>query len=404
MTIHASEAASVDPSSVQLPASPVEGANKNLAEGRALRVCALFAAAIILWITHPVGIGVLLGTLTAFTMLPLYVRLRNRWQRPALAALFCVLLTTLGAAAAFAGFTYLLIGRGIVLVRNLVVILQPGGSLRVFFESQNALLPQLGVHPGTIAERVGDAAAGISSRLASVAHAVAGTMGTGVLQIFFLIITMFFVLLQWSSLIQRAAIMLPLEPRDTRALFEEFRRVGRSVLLGTVLTGMAQGLLAGIGFYLTKVPEAAFFGALTAVASLLPGAGTLLVWVPAGIYLLATGHVALGLVELLYGALVVVGFSDYVLRPRLVGGNGNGPALFTFIALFGAVEVFGLIGLLLGPVLMTLALAVLRIYEREATLRRADEVAAALAALQSGLDDRAAVDGNRRLGQQPALD
>ncbi len=80
---------------------------------------------------------------------------------------------------------------------------------------------------------------------------------------------------------------------------------------------------------------------------------------------------------------MVVGFSDYVPRPRLVGGDGNVPALLTFIALFGALEVFGLIGLILGPVLMTLALAVLRIYEREETLRRESEVAAALAQMQS---------------------
>jgi predicted PurR-regulated permease PerM len=358
-----------------------EGANKNVAQGRALRILALFAGVIILWIAHPVGIGMLLGTLTAFTLLPLYVRLRTRWQRPALAAVVCVLLTALGAGSAFAGLIYLLIGRGIVLVGNLVKILQPGGTLRVFFESQNDRLPQLGVHPGTIAERVGDAAAALSSWLAPLASTIAGTMGAGALQIFFLIVTMYFVLQHWNSLTKRAEIMLPLEPRDTRGLFAEFRRVGRSVLLGTVLTGMAQGVLAGIGFFLTGVPEAAFFGALTAVASLMPGAGTLLVWVPVGIYLLVTGHVAMGLAELAYGALVVVGFSDYILRPRLVGGHGDVPALLTFVALFGALEVFGLIGLLLGPVLMTLALAVLRIYEREATLRRADEIAATAEAM-----------------------
>lgn len=371
------------PSNTLPPGLPAvrERANKNVAQARALRTWALSALVIILWIAHPVGIGVLLGTLTAFTLLPLYVWLRIRWQRPALAALSCVLLTTLGAGVAFTGFVYLLLGRGIVLVGNLVRILQPDGALRVFFESQNARLPQLGVHPGTIAERVGNAAAAISSWLASLASTVAGTMGTGVLQIFFLIVTMYFVLQNWSSLIIRAEIMLPLEPRDTRGLFEEFRRVGRSVLLGTVLTGMAQGVLAGIGFFLSGVPEAAFFGALTAVASLMPGAGTLLVWLPVGVYLLATGHVAMGLAELAYGALVVVGFSDYILRPRLVGGNGDVPALLTFIALFGALEIFGLIGLLLGPVLMTLALAVLRIYEREATLRQADEVAATPEAL-----------------------
>ena len=170
--------------------------------------------------------------------------------------------------------------------------------------------------------------------------------------------------------------MLPLRPRDTRALFDEFRRVGRTVLLGTVMTGLAQGLLSTIGYWITRVPDAPFFGALTTVASLLPGVGTLLVWVPVGLYLILTGHVGLGIAELTYGAAVVVGLSDYIIRPRLVGSHSEAPALLTFVALFGGLEVFGLIGLILGPVIMSLAVALLRIYEREATIRRTAEVSA----------------------------
>ena len=68
---------------------------------------------------------------------------------------------------------------------------------------------------------------------------------------------------------------------------------------------------------------------------------------------------------------LALGASDYVIRPRLVGGGGEMPTLLTFVALFGGVEAFGIIGLILGPVLMALALAVLRIYERESVHRRA---------------------------------
>ena len=103
----------------------------------------------------------------------------------------------------------------------------------------------------------------------------------------------------------------------------------------------------------------------------------LLVWVPLGLYLILTGHVGLGIAELCYGAAVVVGLSDYIIRPHLVGGHTETPALLTFVALFGGLEVLGLPGLILGPVIMALAVALLRIYEREATLRRAAEVPAA---------------------------
>jgi predicted PurR-regulated permease PerM len=76
----------------------------------------------------------------------------------------------------------------------------------------------------------------------------------------------------------------------------------------------------------------------------------------------------MAMAELLWGALVVVGFSDYVIRPRLVGDEGM-PAILTFLALFGGLEVLGLAGLIAGPMIMALAVAVLRLYAREAKAR-----------------------------------
>jgi len=117
------------------------------------------------------------------------------------------------------------------------------------------------------------------------------------------------------------------------------------------------------------VPEPLFFGIATALASLIPGVGTLLVWVPAGLYLFAIGHPAKAIIELVWGALLVVGLSDYLIRPRLVGDEAM-PALMVFIALFGGLKALGLPGLIVGPVVMALAVAVLRLYagEQERTL------------------------------------
>jgi predicted PurR-regulated permease PerM len=75
--------------------------------------------------------------------------------------------------------------------------------------------------------------------------------------------------------------------------------------------------------------------------------------------------------ELVWGSLVVVGASDYIIRPRLVGGHGTMPPLFTFAALFGGVEVFGLSGLILGPLIMAVSFAILRIFAQDAEERRA---------------------------------
>ena len=154
-------------------------------------------------------------------------------------------------------------------------------------------------------------------------------------------------------------------------MLAEFRLVGRATLLGTAATGAAQGVFAALGFWATGIPDPLFFGIATAIASLVPAVGTLLVWVPAALYLVATGHSAMGIALLAWGALVIVGVSDYVIRPRLVGDETM-PALLVFLALFGGVEVLGLRGLIIGPVVMALALAiaVLRLYAREAEATR----------------------------------
>lgn len=350
------------------PASP--------SERRALGLSALIAVLAIVLVTRPVGIGILLGTLTAFTMQPFYQRLRHRWRRPALAALACVAMTTLIFALSLLCFGYLLVGRGIVIVRSLMLAVGPGGLVRLTLDRLGRWLLHLGLSPERLADQLRELVSSVSGHLASLATLVAGATFASLLSFMFVVLSMYFVLQNWSSLTRRAEIMLPLNPRDTRALFDEFRRVGRSVLLGTVLTGLAQGVLAGLGYFVTRVPEAAFLGALTAVASLFPGVGTLLVWVPAGIYLILTGHGGFGIALLLYGATVVVLVSDYVIRPFLVGRESEVPPLLTFIALFGGLEAFGLVGLILGPVIMALAVALLRIYEREATLRRAAELGA----------------------------
>jgi len=333
-------------------------------QSRALSWFALGAVAVIAWIARPVSVGLLLGTLMAFTLQPAYERLIVRTRRPGLTATGCVVVAGLGIVGASAGVAYLLVSRGVAMAQALLVSLGPNGPARAMVERFAMRLPQQ-VRSEDVITKLRDAAAGLVSRAASIAAALANAVAVGFLTVFFMIMTTSFMLRHWSLITTRAEDMLPLARHHTHALFEEFRRVGRTTLLGTVVTGVSQGLLAAFGYWICGVAEAAFFGALTAVASLLPGVGTMLVWVPAGLFLLGTGHLGSGVLELVYGGAVVVGFSDYVLRPRLVGGQGEMPALLTFVSLFGGVEVFGLVGLILGPLLMSIAIALLRIYAKE---------------------------------------
>jgi predicted PurR-regulated permease PerM len=353
---------SPDPTSTPPPLSTAETPT----ERRALAGFALAAVVAIAWIAQPVAIGILLGALTAFALQPLYDKLRLYTRRSSLAALGCVLVSALGFGATLTLLSYLFVARGVVMARSLIAWLSPGGAGLALVEHVAGSLGPLRFEPEQLTSKLGNAAAEVASRAATIAGAVASATASALLVLFFLMMTVHFTLENWHTLARQAESVLPLRPRYTRDLLDEFRLVGRTTLLGTVATGLAQGAFAGLGFLVTGVPEPAFFGAATALASLIPGVGTLLVWVPTGIFLIANGHVAKGVLMMVWGAVLVVGVSDYVIRPALVGRHSTMPALLTFTALFGGVEAFGLIGLILGPLVMALSFSLLRLFAREA--------------------------------------
>jgi predicted PurR-regulated permease PerM len=356
-----------EPPSVSAPrAEPGEAATPaRLRERRAFGFLALGALLVVVRLAMPVGVGLFLGVVLAFVLEPINTRLRKRKMKAGTAALVCALGATAVVASTVIGVTTLIVTRGISFLAVLREQLAPGGPLRVFAEVAMNRLSALHVNSDDLSQRLESEAGELASRAAGFAAQIAGITFSGFLTLLFMALATHFVLHYWSDIVARAEHMLPFEQRHTHALLEQFRMVGREVLLGTVVTGLAQGLLAGLGYWITGVPEPAFFGALTALASLIPGVGTLLVWIPIGIVRILTGHTGAGLAEIIYAALTVGIISDYVIRPRLVGGQKNVPSVLMFIALFGGVEVFGVIGLIVGPILVTLCLAVLKTYERQ---------------------------------------
>jgi predicted PurR-regulated permease PerM len=332
---------------------------------RALGVLALIALAFLVRLAVPVGIGLFLGALLAFTLEPLYARLLRRRVGPGAAATLCSLGATSCVAVTVFAIGALLLTSGLRLIGPLRALVSPGGSLRVLVEGAAARLAAFHVNVDDLNAKLENVVLALGSQIGGFAARVAGLTFSVMLTLFFMTLAAYFVLRHWTAIVQKAGKMLPLDERHTYALLDQFRTVGRQVLLGTVVTGLVQGVLAGVGYWLTGVQSPAFFGALTAVASLLPGVGTVLVWATVGTVLVLSGHVGPGLVELAYGALVVGILTDYVIRPRLVGREKGVPAILMFVALFGGIEVFGIIGLILGPIVATLSVAVLRTYAEE---------------------------------------
>lgn len=344
-------------------------------EGRSLTWLALAAVVGILWVALPVAVGVLLGVLMAFTAQPLFESIQRKTGRRRLAAFVTVLLSALSIVVVAGGCGYLFVTKGVLLVRRLVdAVSAPGASASVL-EKVEGPLRLVGVSQEMLTERVRSALASLAAGAAVWAEHIVAATASALLALFLAVLTMHIVLPRWTRMALWAQKTLPIRPAYTRELFVEFRRIGRATLLGTVVTGIAQGIFAALGYFIARVPEPVFFGVATAVASLVPAVGTLIVWVPIGVVLIASGHVLAGVFVLVWGVAVITGLSDYVLRPRLVGGEQY-PTIVTFVALFGGVEVFGLEGLIVGPLIMALGVAILRIYSREAQASRAAQRAA----------------------------
>ena len=339
---------------------------------RALGVFALAAVAALAWLALPIWSGLFLGTLLAFSLLRVHERLSLKLGRPVLAAVLLAVGSGLATVGGLLLLVYLIVVRGVVAASTLAREFAPEGSFGKLLIRLDEVTRASRFGPVDVTTRVRGAAAEAASKLTDLIPAVAGATLGALLTLFFTVMTAFFVLRHWSELLERAERMLPLNPAHTRLVLAEFQKVGKEVFIGTMLTGLAQGVLAAVGYGLGGVPEPVMLGALTAMCSLVPAVGTLLVWVPVGVGLIVSGHAGAGSFELVWGAGVVGILSDYVIRPKLVGGRGHVPTLLTFIALFGGVEVFGLLGLVFGPVLASVALALLRTYDREIATRPRD--------------------------------
>jgi len=127
--------------------------------------------------------------------------------------------------------------------------------------------------------------------------------------------------------------------------------------------------MTGLGFALFGVPFSVFWGFLAAVLALLPVGGAMLVWVPGALYLYLTGSTLQGVFLAIWGALLV-SLPDNFLKPLLIGRKAKLPTFLLLIGILGGLQVYGFLGILFGPLVVTLLTAFVQIYREEYAERR----------------------------------
>ncbi len=174
---------------------------------------------------------------------------------------------------------------------------------------------------------------------------------------------LFFFFRDGDGMAARAVHLLPADDLRRDRLVSQLKGVTEAVVLGTIITAIAQGVLVATAFWIVGLPSPVVFGVLTAIASFVPFVGTSIVILPTTVYLALTEGIWWKAAFMAAWGFLVAGSADNILKPMLISGRAEIGTLPVFLGVIGGLAAFGMAGLVLGPVLVALALVLLQFAE-----------------------------------------
>src|SRR3954452_15215612 len=325
-------------------------------------------SALFLAVTWPFLKALLLGALLAGLCHPVY-----RWiarlfgGRKSLAAIVTLLILFVVVAAPLSAFLGVVVRQALIISDQAIPWVQQHFGSASGFNAHDWLVqkfPALTDHIPSqeqLVESIGNAAKSAGGFLVTVASRMTAGTAAFVLNLFVMLYAMFFFFRDGDRILERILYYLPLSDDDENVMLQRFASITRATVKGTLVIGMIQGALAGLGFWVAGLEGAAFWATMMAVLSVVPGIGSALIWVPAVIYLFATGqHMSATL--LLIWCAAGVGTIDNLLRPILVGKDAKMPDLLILLGTLGGLYLLGPVGLIVGPIVCGLFLTIWDIY------------------------------------------
>jgi predicted PurR-regulated permease PerM len=213
---------------------------------------------------------------------------------------------------------------------------------------------------GMVVKGISDLSSGLAAQLGSVLR----NFVIFAIDIAIMLIALFFFFRDGEAYSHSFIDLLPFTKKQKEEITKKFIDTFSAVINGVFLVALLQGAMTGIGFALFGVPLAVLWGFLAAVLALLPIGGAALIWLPGAAYLYLTGSLLSGILLGTWG-LLLVSLPDNFLKPLLIGKKANIPTFVLFIALLGGLQVYGFLGLLFGPLVVTLLTALVQIYREE---------------------------------------
>jgi predicted PurR-regulated permease PerM len=311
-------------------------------------------------------ITLLLAAIFSSMMQPAYQWLLEKFKgRKGLASLTTVFIVLLGIILPLSAFLGVVVSQAIQVSESVGPWVEqrldsPGDPIDQLLE-RIPFADRVQPYRTQIEAKVGELAGQLGTFLVNrVAALTRGTVSF-LLQLFVMLYAMFFFLTGGRKILMRILYYLPLTPERESRMVNHFVSVTRATIKGTLIIGLVQGTLAGVAFFIAGIQGSAFWGTIMGVLAVIPGIGPPLVWVPAVVYLLATGQFLAALLLGLWCGLVV-GLSDNLLRPRLVGRDAKMSDLMILVSTLGGLFLFGAVGFIIGPIIAALFVTVWEIY------------------------------------------
>lgn len=185
--------------------------------------------------------------------------------------------------------------------------------------------------------------------------------------IFILILAMFYFFRDGENLKKHLIFLSPLGDSDDKKIFNKLQISINSIIRGTLLVAIIQGILSSLGFLISGVPNPVLWGSVAVIAALIPGIGTALVLIPAIIYLFVVGNISGGIILAIWSFLAV-GLIDNFLTPKLIGKSIGIHPFLILLSVIGGLSIFGPVGFIAGPLVVSFLFSLIDIYKTESSL------------------------------------
>jgi len=207
-------------------------------------------------------------------------------------------------------------------------------------------------------EKIGPVLQALSQALLQRSAGFVGGLVGGLVNAVFGLFTLFYFFRDGDRIGAALPRILPLRKKQAETIVERTRTTITASVYGVVVIALLQGTLGGVMFALLGLPSPVLWGVVMVIMATIPMAGAAVVWAPAAAILFVSGHTSKAAILFVFGALVI-GTIDNFLRPKLVGDKANLHPLFIFFSVLGGLSAFGIIGLLIGPVVLAITLGLI---------------------------------------------